>query len=60
MLSRLKERDEDLMQGYQPRTSEFNLTLFNDTETIEDARHLLLNPILRDIYDKKGIFNTVK
>lgn len=60
MLAHLKERDESLMQGNLVKESEFNLTLFNDTETIEDVRHLLLNPILRDIYDKKGIFNTVK
>jgi len=34
----------------EPR--EFNMTLFKDKEIVEDVRHLLTNPILRDIYEK--------
>jgi len=36
------------------------MTLFKDKDIVEDVRHLLTSPILRDIYDKSGTFTTIK
>ncbi len=35
-----------------------DFTLFKNNETVEDVRHLLTNPVLRDIYDKTGTFTS--